>query len=58
MNASNEVSKHAHLLHKRAIVIDGHADILIPMTEGKMRLGDRVEVPDPASWIAPQSSYL
>lgn len=40
-------------LHGRAIVIDGHSDILIPVTEGKMHLGDRVEVPDPETWIAP-----
>jgi len=32
-------------LHRRAIVVDGHSDILIPVTEGKMSLGDRVEVP-------------
>ncbi|MYB05426.1 MAG: hypothetical protein F4Y24_03630 [Gemmatimonadetes bacterium] len=32
-------------LHRRAIVVDGHSDILIPITEGKMSLGDRVEVP-------------
>ena len=28
----------ASALHKQAIVIDGHSDILIPMAEGKMRL--------------------
>ncbi|MFN0181008.1 MAG: dipeptidase [Gemmatimonadales bacterium] len=32
-------------LHRRAIVIDGHSDILMPVTEGKMSLGDRVAVP-------------
>lgn len=36
---------HAQELHRRAIVIDGHCDILIPVTEGKMTLGDQVEVP-------------
>ena len=35
----------AAALHRRAIVVDGHSDILIPVTEGKMSLGDRVEVP-------------
>lgn len=39
-------------LHRRAIVVDGHSDILIPVTEGKMSLGDRVEVPD-LDWEAP-----
>lgn len=53
MSSYNEMLEHAQLLHQRAIVIDGHSDILIPMTEGKMFLGDRVTVPDPATWIAP-----
>lgn len=39
-------------LHRRAVVVDGHSDILIPVTEGKMSLGDRVEVPD-LDWEAP-----
>ncbi len=39
-------------LHESAIVIDGHCDILIPITEGKMQLSDRVEVPD-LDWEAP-----
>lgn len=42
----------AAALHRRAIVIDGHSDILIPVTEGKMSLGDRVEVPD-LDWEPP-----
>jgi len=37
--------QHAAALHRRAVVVDGHSDILIPITEGKMSLGDRVEVP-------------
>ncbi|MYA43972.1 MAG: hypothetical protein F4Z31_19765 [Gemmatimonadetes bacterium] len=37
--------QHPEALHRRAIVVDGHSDILIPITEGKMSLGDRVEVP-------------
>lgn len=40
-------------LHEESIVVDGHCDILIPITEGKMTLGERVEVPDPQTWIAP-----
>ena len=39
-------------LHRRAIVVDGHSDILIPVTEGKMSLGDRVAVPG-LDWEAP-----
>lgn len=34
-------------LHRRAIVIDGHSDILIPITEGKLSLADRAELPAP-----------
>jgi membrane dipeptidase len=40
-------------LHSRAIVIDGHSDILIPVSEGKMLLGDRVSVPAPDTWDPP-----
>ena len=40
-------------LHRQAIVIDGHSDILMPVADGKMRLGDRAEVPDPATWQPP-----
>ena len=39
-------------LHRRAIVVDGHSDILIPVTDGKMDLGDRVAVPG-LDWEAP-----
>lgn len=39
-------------LHDDAIVIDGHSDILIPVTEGKMSLGDRIEVPN-LDWAPP-----
>jgi membrane dipeptidase len=52
MNKQTSMDR-ATTLHDRAIVIDGHSDILIPVTEGKMLLGDRVEVPDPEGWIAP-----
>jgi hypothetical protein len=63
MNAGN----HAQKLHDSAVVIDGHSDIPIPIAEGKMRLGDRVEVPDPATsningiitkyWLISRSEY-
>lgn len=42
----------AEVLHRRAIVVDGHSDILIPVTEGKMDLTDRVTVPG-LDWEAP-----
>ena len=40
-------------INDSAVPIDGHSDILIPIAEGKMRLGDRVEGPDPAAWRPP-----
>lgn len=43
----------AAALHRESIVIDGHSDILIPVTEGKMKLDQRVELPDPATWQPP-----
>ncbi|MFT4040551.1 MAG: dipeptidase [Thermomicrobiales bacterium] len=44
----------ARALHERAIIIDGHCDILMAIADRKMRLGERVELPDPATWQAPQ----
>lgn len=41
-------------LHRDSIVVDGHSDILIPVTEGKMTLDQRVELPDPSAWHPPQ----
>ncbi len=49
--------KHAEELHNRAIVIDAHSDILIPITDGKMKLADRVETPDPANWEPPMGMF-
>ncbi len=45
-------TERAQELHRRAIVVDGHSDILIPVTEGKMDLGERVEVPG-VDWQGP-----
>ena len=47
------LGKRAAELHRRAIVIDGHSDILMPIADGKVRLGERVTVPDPATWEPP-----
>ncbi len=46
------IGARARALHHRAIVVDGHSDILIPVTEGKMSLGERVEVPG-LDWQGP-----
>ncbi len=39
-------------LHRQAVVIDGHSDILIPVTQGRMSLEQRVEVPG-LDWVPP-----
>jgi membrane dipeptidase len=44
---------HAELLHAEAIVIDGHSDVLMAVTDGKLRLGERYHLPDPNSWSPP-----
>lgn len=44
---------HAASLHRQAIVIDGHCDILIPITDRKMRLGERLDLPSPDDWQPP-----
>ncbi len=45
-------SDRARDLHRRAIVVDGHSDILIAVTEGKMNLADRVAIPG-LDWVPP-----
>lgn len=39
-------------LHQRAIVIDGHSDILNLVADGRARLRDHPEVPPPERWPA------
>ena len=51
--SADDISARAAELHERAIVIDAHSDILMPITDGKMRLADRVEIPDPEGWEPP-----
>jgi membrane dipeptidase len=51
---TNDIAARAAELHERAIVIDAHSDILIPITDGKMKLAEDVEVPDPDTWEPPQ----
>lgn len=48
-----DVDAQVRALHERAIVIDGHSDVLIPVTENKMRIGERAVVPPLDSWEAP-----
>ena len=43
----------AAAIHREAIVIDIHNDILMPIADEKMRLGQRVTLPDPGTWEPP-----
>jgi membrane dipeptidase len=53
MKSQESVALHAAELHERAIVIDCHSDILMPIADGYVRLGKQVEVPDPEKWKPP-----
>ncbi len=44
---------HAAQLHQQAMIVDGHCDILMPLADGIIRLGEPIELPDPANWEAP-----
>jgi len=48
-----KISERAAALHRESIVIDGHCDILIPISDGKMTLDQHVELPDSATWEPP-----
>lgn len=43
----------AAALHRDAIIIDGHSDVLMAVADGKMRLGKRVELPPHEGWQPP-----
>jgi len=51
--AGDGAAAHAAELHRKAIVIDCHSDILMPIADGLVRLGTQVAIPDPAHWKPP-----
>jgi membrane dipeptidase len=51
--AGGGAAAHAAELHSKAVVIDCHSDVLMPIADGYVRLGDLVSVPDPAAWKPP-----
>jgi len=53
MSSQQNIDRRVADLQRQAIIVDGHSDILIPVTEGKMALRDRPVVPDPATWQPP-----
>ena len=50
---SDTIKQKVKELHQQAVIIDGHSDILIPMTEGKMDISNKVEIPDLQNWQSP-----
>ena len=53
MKSPKNAAAHAAQLHKKAIVIDCHSDLLIPIAEGFVRLGKQLQIPDPEEWKPP-----
>jgi len=51
---TDDIAARAAALHKQAIVIDAHSDILIPITDCKMKLADDITIPEPDGWEPPQ----
>ena len=48
--SAEPIVEHARQLHRRAIVIDCHSDILNPLADGRCQLKDRLVVEPPESW--------
>lgn len=53
MKSRKDASRHAAQLHKKAIIIDCHSDILMPIADGYVRMGKQVSVPNPGQWQPP-----
>ncbi len=53
MKSAKNTAAHAAELHKRAIVIDCHSDLLISIAKGFVRFGKQVGIPDPNKWVPP-----
>jgi membrane dipeptidase len=53
IDITSEQAAHAAALHREAIVIDGHCDVLMVVADEKMRLGQRVELPPHEGWEPP-----
>jgi membrane dipeptidase len=53
VTANERTASHAAELHREAVVIDCHSDILMPIADGYVRLANQVAAPDPAKWHLP-----
>jgi microsomal dipeptidase-like Zn-dependent dipeptidase len=48
--SADQADSRARELHSRAVVIDCHSDLLMPIADGFTRLADDAPVPDPGPW--------
>ena len=53
MRTDQDAAEHAAELHRQAVVIDCHNDILSLVARGLVRMGRQVTIPDPAKWEPP-----
>ena len=53
MKSIHDAAARAAELHEKAIVIDCHSDILMPIADGLVRMGKHVATPDPARYKPP-----
>ena len=53
MQTDEQIQQHARALHQRAIVIDSHSDLLMPIADGKMRLAQELHLPLPEEFTPP-----
>ncbi len=53
MLTEEQIKKRTRDLHQRAVVIDTHSDLLMPIADGKMRLAQEIRLPEPEGWQAP-----
>jgi membrane dipeptidase len=53
MPTHRDAAEHAAELHRQAVVVDCHNDILSHVADGFVRMGRPVTIPDPAKWQPP-----
>ena len=49
----SKITQHATELHRQAVVIDTHSDILMAIADGLTRLGTPILLPGPSNWSPP-----
>ncbi len=51
----SDFQERARALHQRAIIVDGHSDILNSLADGRLKLSDRPQIPAPKDWTPPNA---